>query len=231
MLSASGIRKNFRIGKTQIDVLENVGLSVNVGELVALMGPSGSGKSTLLNIIGGLLKADAGQIVLGNHQYGIKKPIHLNDLRRNWIGWVFQNPNLLEHLTVEDNVSFALTLSGLSLTEARHKAHQALDRVGLTDRLTFYPQQLSGGQNQRVSIARAISGNRPLLLADEPTGNLDTANGNEIVQLFQELCHDISNPISLLMVTHDPILASKADRILLLKNGQLSPTTPSEKVE
>ena len=155
-----------------------------------------------------------------------KNPIHLNDLRRNSIGWIFQNFNLLEHLSIEDNVAFTLTLSGDSISEARKKAKNALERVGLGDRLKFFPQQLSGGQNQRVSIARAISGDRPLLLADEPTGNLDSESGNTIVHLFQELCHDSHNPIALLMVTHDPVLASKADRILLLKNGQLLPTSP-----
>ena len=228
LLSASGIRKSFKIGKNRLDVLKDVDLSVEVGELVALMGPSGSGKSTLLNIVGGLLKSDAGQITLGDHEYGTKKPIHLNDLRRNSIGWIFQNSNLLEHLSIEDNVAFTLTLSGFSITEARKKAKNALERVGLGDRLNFFPQQLSGGQNQRVSIARAISGNRPLLLADEPTGSLDSESGNTIVQLFQELCHDSYNPIALLMVTHDPVLASRADRILLLKNGQLLPTSPLE---
>ena len=147
--------------------------------------------------------------------------MYLNDLRRNSIGWIFQNSNLLEHLNIQDNVAFALTLSGFSFKEAQEKALLALDRVGLSDRVGFYPGQLSGGQNQRVAIARAISGDRTLLLADEPTGNLDTGTGEEIIKLFQELCHDSSNAFSVLMVTHDPVLASKADRILLLKDGRV----------
>ena len=221
LLFASGLKKSFKMGKNKLDVLKDVEISIKNSELVALMGPSGSGKSTLLNIIGGLLKADDGYVELNNHKYGINNPMYLNDLRRNSIGWIFQNSNLLEHLNIQDNVAFALTLSGFSFKEAQEKALLALDRVGLSDRVGFYPGQLSGGQNQRVAIARAISGDRTLLLADEPTGNLDTGTGEEIIKLFQELCHDSSNAFSVLMVTHDPVLASKADRILLLKDGRL----------
>ena len=187
------------------------------------MGPSGSGKSTLLNIIGGLLQADEGQVELGRHKYGTTHPLGLNALRREHVGWVFQNSNLLEHLTVRDNVAFALTLSGVSLNDARELAAEALDRVGLNQRINFYPPQLSGGQAQRVAIARAISGNRTLLLADEPTGNLDTTSGEEILHTFQELCEDRKESFSVLMVTHDPVLASKATRILLLQDGRIVP--------
>lgn len=221
MLLASGITKSFKSGNKNIDILTGVDLNVNFGETVALMGPSGSGKSTLLNIIGGLIQADSGYVELGGNRYGQQSPVSLNDLRRNWIGWIFQNPNLLEHLTAADNVAFALTLSGLSLKDAKIQAQVSLDRVGLGNRAEFYPGQLSGGQNQRVAIARAISGNRTLLLADEPTGNLDTSTGEEIIKLFQELCHGSSNAFSVLMVTHDPVLASKADRILLLRDGRV----------
>ena len=222
LLFASGLKKSFKIGRNKLNVLKDVEINIKNGELVALMGPSGSGKSTLLNIIGGLLKADDGYIELSDHRYGIDNPIHLNELRRNHIGWIFQNSNLLQHLSIEDNVALALTISGFSLKEAQEKSLVALERVGLSERVGFYPGQLSGGQNQRVAIARAISGNRTLLLADEPTGNLDTNTGEEIIKLFQELCHDSSsNAFSVLMVTHDPILASKADRILLLKDGRV----------
>ena len=221
LLYASGLKKSFKIGKNKLDVLKDVEISMKIGELVALMGPSGSGKSTLLNIIGGLLKADDGYIELNDHRYGITNPIHLNELRRERIGWIFQNSNLLQHLSIEDNIALALTISGFSLKEAQEKTLMALEKVGLSERVGFYPGQLSGGQNQRVAIARAISGNRTLLLADEPTGNLDTNTGEEIIKLFQELCHDASNTFSVLMVTHDPVLASKADRILLLKDGRI----------
>ena len=223
LLSARDINKNFKVGKNKLAVLKKIDLSINSGELVALMGPSGSGKSTLLNILGGLLKADDGTVEIEGTVYGNQSPVQLNDLRRTKIGWIFQNPNLLDHLNALDNVAFALTLSGIKIDEARDKAKLALTDIGLGDRLDFYPHQLSGGQNQRVSIARAISGKRALLLADEPTGNLDTASSQSIMNLFQGLCHDHINPISILMVTHDPIMASKADRIFLLKEGQVVP--------
>ena len=224
LLVVSKLKKSFKIGSERLHILRDVELSVKLGELVVLMGPSGSGKSTLLNVVGGLLEAEDGSVILGDYEYGTKNPVNLNNLRRNSIGWVFQNFNLLEHLSILDNVTFALTLSGFSNQEAKARANSSLDRVGLSDRLDFYPQNLSGGQNQRVSVARAISGDRSLLLADEPTGNLDSESGKLIIQLFQELCHDSSNPISVLMVTHDPVLASNADRILLLKNGKVVPS-------
>ncbi|MQF48750.1 ABC transporter ATP-binding protein [SAR202 cluster bacterium AC-647-N09_OGT_505m] len=221
ILTASGINKSFKIGKNRLHVLNNLEFSMNIGELVALMGPSGSGKSTLLNIVGGLLEADDGYVGLDGYSYGKKKPLQLDSLRRNSIGWVFQNSNLLEHLNVLDNVAFALTLSGFSVEEARDKARSAIEQVGLIDRMAFYPQQLSGGQSQRVSVARAIAGDKSLLLADEPTGNLDSESGKALLRLFQSLCHDPSRPISLLMVTHDPLLATMADRILLLRDGRV----------
>ena len=223
LLQASRLKKSFKSGKTQTPVLKGVDISIAPGELVALMGPSGSGKSTLLNIIGGLLQADEGHIELNHHEYGTTSPLSLNSLRRESIGWVFQSANLLDHLTVQDNVAFALTLSGVAIDEAQTVAMSALNRVGLDERVNFYPPQLSGGQAQRVAIARAISGNRSLLLADEPTGNLDTTTGKEILHIFQDLCHSRRESFSVLMVTHDPVLASEADRILLLRDGYIAP--------
>jgi putative ABC transport system ATP-binding protein len=188
--------------------------------MVALMGPSGSGKSTLLNIIGGLLSGDSGTIQLGDKSYGTKTPANVVDVRRESVGWIFQDFHLLDNLTAVDNVAIALELSGLSSKEADEAAKIALSKVGLADRMHHVPDQLSGGQQQRVAIARAIAGNRPVLLADEPTGNLDIASGKEVLQLFKDLCHDEVNPISILMVTHDPDLASNADRMLLLNDGK-----------
>jgi putative ABC transport system ATP-binding protein len=135
------------------------------------------------------------------------------------VGWIFQDFHLLDHLSALDNVAMALEISGVSSKEALKRAEDALTKVNLSDRMHHIPDQLSGGQQQRVAIARAIAGNRPLLLADEPTGNLDIASGAEVLQLFKELCHDEENPISILMVTHDPDLASKADRMLLMRDG------------
>ena len=197
-------------------------MKIERGELVALMGPSGCGKSTLLNIIGGLLPGDTGEIELESRKYGLKNPSAVVDVRRTMVGWIFQDFHLLDHLSALDNVAMALEISGVPSKEAEKRALVALDRVNLSDRVNHVPDQLSGGQQQRVAIARAIAGNRPLLLADEPTGNLDIASGAEVLQLFRDLCHDEENPISILMVTHDPDLASKADRMLLMREGQVA---------
>jgi putative ABC transport system ATP-binding protein len=208
---------------TRIEVLKGVNLSLKKGELVALMGPSGCGKSTLLNIIGGLLRADSGKIKLNcadsKYIYGRENPSGVVDVRRNGVGWIFQDFHLLEQLTAQDNVALALEIKGMKKEEADEKAIEALIKVGLEDRIDFPAGQLSGGQQQRVAVARAISGSRPLLLADEPTGNLDVKSGEDVLNLFKELCSDPVNPISILMVTHDPMLATKADRMLLMRDG------------
>ncbi len=217
MLSVEDLRKGFGSGRRRLEVLKGINLKVEKGELVSLMGPSGCGKSTLLNIIGGLLEADSGTINLENFNYGTKSPNKVVDVRRNGVGWIFQDFHLVERLTALDNVAFSLELSGMSAKEAEDRALTALERVGLGDRMEFIPDQLSGGQQQRVAVARAISGSRPLILADEPTGNLDVKSGEEILDLFQDLCKN--DGISVLMVTHDPVLASRADRMLLLKDG------------
>ena len=216
MLEVNGLTKSFG----SLNVLKGVNMQVEKGEMVALMGPSGSGKSTLLNIIGGLLAGDTGEINLDGRIYGTRGPASVVDVRRSKIGWIFQDFHLLDNLSALDNVAIALELSGVSSGEAVTAAEAALQKVGLGDRLNFIPDQLSGGQQQRVAIARAIAGNRPVLLADEPTGNLDIASGKEVMKLFKELCHDEKNPISILMVTHDPDLASTADRMLLLNDGK-----------
>ena len=216
MLEANGLTKSFGT----LDVLKGVNMKVKKGEMVALMGPSGSGKSTLLNIIGGLLAGDSGEINLDDRVYGTRGPASVVDVRRNKVGWIFQDFHLLDNLSAVDNVAIALELSGVPSDEAVAAAEDALQKVGLGDRLNFIPDQLSGGQQQRVAIARAIAGNRPVLLADEPTGNLDIASGKEVMKLFKDLCHDEENPISILMVTHDPDLASNADRMLLLNDGK-----------
>ena len=214
---------NFFLTEILISKDEDVNLNIKKGELVALMGPSGCGKSTLLNIIGGLLPADSGKIELSNSteeafEYGTENPNEVVDVRRNGVGWIFQDFHLVEHLTALDNVAMALEISGIEQSLAEDKAKAALTTVGLGDRIEFGAEQLSGGQRQRVAVARAIAGSRPLLLADEPTGNLDAESGNDIMKLFK-LLRKGSNPISVLMVTHDPNLASQADRMLLMKDG------------
>ena len=220
MLQIDSLTKSFGFGAAKLEVLKGITLSVEQGELVALMGPSGCGKSTLLNIIGGLLSGDGGEIDLTGRKYGRKGPSSVVDVRRELVGWIFQDFHLLNNLSALDNVAMALELSGVDSKQAESRASAALERVGLGDRMHHIPDQLSGGQQQRVAIARAIAGNRPLLLADEPTGNLDIASGKDVLQLFKDLCHDEDNPISILMVTHDPELAANADRMLLLRDGK-----------
>ncbi|MGB0611701.1 MAG: ABC transporter ATP-binding protein, partial [Poseidonia sp.] len=170
MLTVENLEKSFGSGSNKLHVLKGVDMSIKQGEMVALMGPSGSGKSTLLNIIGGLLAGDEGSITLGERTYGLRGPSHVVDVRRELVGWIFQDFHLLDNLTAVDNVAMALELSGMTSDEAEQAAKVALEKVGLGDRMHFIPDQLSGGQQQRVAIARAIAGNRPVLLADEPTG-------------------------------------------------------------
>ena len=160
-----------------------------------------------------------GKIGTGNKfTYGTKTPNKVVNVRRNGVGWIFQDFHLVEHLTAIDNVAMALEIAGMEQSEAEEKAKSALTKVGLGDRINFGAEQLSGGQRQRVAVARAIAGSRPLLLADEPTGNLDAESGSDIMKLFKILTKG-ENPISVLMVTHDPNLASQADRMLLMKDG------------
>ena len=217
MLQVTDLKKGFGSGSRRLEVLKGINMDVKEGELVSLMGPSGCGKSTLLNIIGGLLEADSGEISLGSFNYGTKSPNRVVDVRRSGVGWIFQDFHLVDRLDALDNVAFSLELSGMSSSEAESRAMDALMRVGLADRMNFIPDQLSGGQQQRVAVARAISGSRPLILADEPTGNLDVKSGQEVINLFKDLC--ANDGLSVLMVTHDPMLASMADRMLLLKDG------------
>ena len=217
MLQVSDLRKGFGSGRRRLEVLKGIDLEIRPGELVAMMGPSGCGKSTLLNIIGGLLEADSGSISLSEFNYGTKPPSRVVNVRRRGIGWIFQDYHLIDRLSALDNVIFALELSGVPTPQAKEQAREALEKVDLEDRMDFIPDQLSGGQRQRVAIARAIAGSRPLLLADEPTGNLDVKSGQGIIDLFKQLCEE--DGMSVLMVTHDPTLASMADRMLLLKDG------------
>ena len=228
LLEIKELKKGFgsETFNTRVEVLKGINLEIKRGELVALMGPSGCGKSTLLNIIGGLLPGDEGEIELedvnsteaAKFTYGTDTPNKVVNVRRNGVGWIFQDFHLVEHLTAIDNVAMALEIAGMEQDEAEKKAKSALTKVGLGDRIDFGAEQLSGGQRQRVAVARAIAGSRPLLLADEPTGNLDAESGSDIMKLFKILTKG-ENPISVLMVTHDPNLASQADRMLLMKDG------------
>ena len=219
MIEMQHLDKSYWADKTEVPVLHDICLSVEEGEYVSIMGPSGSGKSTLMNIIGCLDVPSAGSYLLGGESVGEKSDKELSKLRNSTIGFVFQNFNLLPRETALENVALPLLYGGVGRRERTERARQALEDVGLGDRLTFFPTQLSGGQKQRVAIARAMVGKPKLLLADEPTGALDTASGKQIMELFRELN---KQGVTIVMITHEPEIAAYADRTLYIRDGQLS---------
>src|SRR5262245_36060929 len=219
-----GLHKYFRRGSEQIDVLQELNLDVPEGEFLALMGPSGSGKTTLLNLIAGLDKPSRGQIVVGGQLISAMSEGQLAAWRTKHIGFIFQFYHLLPVLTAYENVELPLLLLPLSGAQRRQQVLTALDLVGLSDRLRHRPGQLSGGQQQRVGIARAIVTDPTLLVADEPTGDLDARSAHEILDLIGELRKSLQKTI--IMVTHDPRAAERAQRILHLEKGQLVEAAP-----
>ena len=214
-----GIAKDYRRGAETVHVLRDLNLDIPQGDFLALMGPSGSGKSTLLNLIGGLDRPTAGTIEVGGQRTDSMSEGELGRWRANHIGFVFQMYNLLPVLTAERNVELPLLLTSLSAAERRKRTGAALSLVGLTDRAKHKPRELSGGQEQRVGIARAIVSDPTLLLCDEPTGDLDRKSGDEVLDLLQALNQQQGKTI--IMVTHDPHAAARARRILHLDKGQL----------
>jgi len=226
-----GLTRRYKMGDAFVDALRGVDLTIARGEFVALVGPSGSGKSTVLNLIGGLDRPTSGQVWINGIELSVSDERTLTRHRRQHVGFVFQSFNLLPRLTAEENVALPLMFSGVPEKERRARARALLERVGLGPRLTHRPTQLSGGEQQRVAIARALVGQPALLLADEPTGNLDTATGAEIMALLKELNQDQRSArspdrhrgLTLLVVTHDPEVATFADRIVKLRDGQVEP--------
>lgn len=219
LVKVSGVHKYFTRGSERIDVLKGVNLEIPQGDFLALMGPSGSGKTSLLNLMGGLDQPSAGTIEVGGTNISSLSGGQLSRWRSHHIGFVFQLYNLLPVLTAERNVDLPLLLTKLSKAERRKRVEIALKVVGLADRAKHYPRQLSGGQEQRVGIARAIVTDPTLLLADEPTGDLDRKAGDEILDLLQALNRDHGKTI--VMVTHDPRAAERAKRTLHLEKGVL----------
>ena len=207
------------MGKTVTRVLKNVNLDVSEGDYLAIMGPSGSGKTTLMNLIGCLDVPTSGSYLLGEREITKCSGKELADVRNKEIGFVFQSFHLLPKLTALDNVALPLLYGGVKKEERRERARAALETVGLSDRVDHRPDQLSGGQCQRVAIARAIVGKPRLLLADEPTGALDSASGAQVMELFQQLHADGS---TIIMITHDRGIAHHADTIMTIKDGILS---------
>ena len=219
LVKVNGVHKNFTRGSERIDVLQGVTLDIPQGDFLALMGPSGSGKTTLLNLIGGLDTPTKGSIEVGGDRIDTLSGGRLASWRARHIGFVFQMYNLLPVLTAARNVELPLLLTKLSKAERRKRVGIALKVVGLTDRARHYPRQLSGGQEQRVGIARAIVTDPTLILADEPTGDLDRKAGDEILDLLQALNRDHGKTI--IMVTHDPHAAERAKRVIQLDKGTL----------
>ncbi|MDP2055648.1 MAG: ABC transporter ATP-binding protein [Acidobacteriota bacterium] len=219
LVKVNGVHKYFTRGSERIDVLQGVNLEIPRGDFLALMGPSGSGKTSLLNLMGGLDQPSAGTIEVGGTNIAALSGGMLSKWRANNIGFVFQLYNLLPVLTAERNVDLPLLLTKLSKAERKKRVEIALKVVGLADRAKHYPRQLSGGQEQRVGIARAIVTDPTLLLADEPTGDLDRKAGDEILDLLQALNRDHGKTI--VMVTHDPRAAERAKRTLHLEKGVL----------
>ena len=213
------VHKTFTRGDEKIDVLQGLSVGIDKGEFLALMGPSGSGKSTLLNLIGGLDRPTAGQVEVGGVRIDQLSEAKLAAWRARHVGFVFQMYNLLPALTAEKNVELPLLLTSLSGAERRRNVATALAVVGLADRMKHYPRQLSGGQEQRVGIARAIVTDPTLLLCDEPTGDLDRKSGDEVLDLLQTLNREQGKTI--IMVTHDPHAAERATRTLHLDKGVL----------
>lgn len=214
-----GLARRYKMGDTSVDALRGVDLEIARGEFVALVGPSGSGKSTVLNLIGGLDRPSEGEIWIDGAELSASDEKALTRHRRRHVGFVFQSFNLLPRLTAEENVALPLMFGGVAENERRARARELLERVGLGARLTHRPTQLSGGEQQRVAIARALVGQPALLLADEPTGNLDTTTGVEIMHLLKELNQE--HGLTLLVVTHDPEVAAFADRVVRLRDGQV----------
>jgi putative ABC transport system ATP-binding protein len=217
-LELNRISKVYGSGASQVHALRDVMLSVEPGELVAVMGPSGSGKSTLLTIAGSLEEPSSGEVTIDGVRLSQLSRNERAALRRRSIGYVFQDFNLLAGLTAAENVSLPLELDGSSVKAARAAALTALDRFGLADRADRFPDNLSGGERQRVAIARAVVGQRRLLLADEPSGALDSVNGESVMRVVRATCQD---GVAGVVVTHDAQLASWADRVVFIRDGRI----------
>lgn len=220
LLQLSGVTKSYQRGSEKVQVLDQLDLEVPEGDFLALMGPSGSGKTTLLNLIGGLDRPTTGSVAVGGERIDAASGSKLAQWRARHIGFVFQFYNLLPVLTAQRNVELPLLLTPLSRKQRKRHVATALELVGLEDRAKHFPRQLSGGQEQRVGIARAIVSDPAILLCDEPTGDLDRKSGDEILDLLVALNRDHGKTI--VMVTHDPQAAARAQRTLYLEKGRLS---------
>jgi putative ABC transport system ATP-binding protein len=220
ILEARGVTKTFQEGKHPVPVLKGVSLAMERGEIVSLEGPSGSGKTTLLSILGCILTPSSGTVYVEGELADVAGGASLAALRKKSIGFVFQQFNLFPALTALENVQYALNIRGVRDARARQEAERVLTAVGLEGRMHFLPRDLSGGQKQRVALARALAGSAPILLADEPTANLDAQAGAQVLELFRDLAKRENR--ALLIVTHDLKVRNVADRVLRIEDGNLS---------
>ena len=218
ILELEHIYKNYEQGKMEVPVLKDISFSVEKGEYVAIMGPSGSGKTTLMNIIGCLDRPTSGSYRLAGRDLNQLSEREMSDVRLHEIGFVFQSFHLMPRESAVSNVALPLLYAGVKKKERRRLAEEALGRFGLSDRTEFKPTQMSGGQNQRVAIARAMVNNPKILLADEPTGALDSTSGEQIMKLFRQLNDE---GVTIIMITHDQDIAMHADRIMRIRDGQM----------
>lgn len=219
LITITGVNKSYSMGTERLKVLDNINLNVGKGEFLAILGPSGSGKSTLMNIIGCMDTFDDGEYILDNNAIRAMRDGQLTKLRNKEIGFIFQRYQLIPSYTVLQNVMIPLIIRGFSRRQAEPVCAQCLSSVGLLERSRHKPSELSGGQQQRVAIARALIGSPNILLADEPTGALDTATGGEVLELFQELN---AQGHTIIMITHDLNVASHAKRVVRIVDGKLS---------
>lgn len=223
ILIADGVRKTYGGGETPVEAVRGVSLELSAGDFVALMGPSGCGKSTLLHLCGAMDRPTAGRLLVANTELGKLNDEQLTRLRRERIGFVFQFFNLLPTLTVMENITLPVLLDGGDSVEAEKRAGQLAERVGLSHRLKHYPQQLSGGEMQRAAIARAVIHQPALLIADEPTGNLDSENGARVLALLVELNREMG--LTILLATHGAETAAVAKRLIRMRDGQIESVT------
>ena len=219
IVRAKGVQKIYQMGKVEVQALKGVNLEVNAGEYMSIMGPSGSGKSTLFNMIGGLDKPTEGKVYIEEVDIAQLDAYELAWLRCRKIGYIFQTFNLIPVMTALENVTLPMTFAGLTTDEARDKGAGLLDKVGLGERKFHKPFELSGGQQQRVAVARAMANDPTILLADEPTGNLDLATGREIIELLKELNDD--NGVTIISATHDIKMLDVSDRVVRIRDGAI----------
>ena len=225
LIRVESLKKKYKMGKITVPALNGVDFTINSGEFVAIMGPSGSGKSTLMHILGCLDTPTEGFYSLGSEEVSRMRKNRLAGIRNKQIGFVFQTFNLLPHVNVQKNVELPLMYGGYSKRKRSQMAKKVLAEVGLSDRLKHKPSELSGGQRQRAAIARAIVNNPAIILADEPTGNLDTNSGNDILSIFSEL-HAKGHTI--IIVTHDSFVANRADKIINIVDGKILENEPDQ---